>query len=82
MLTISLTRRIGFSYENRSKPNIAYYASFSLRNAKSRSETVGAIPGCRNVAALERSDNVADSGHAFAVLKRGYIRRAGHLEKR
>jgi hypothetical protein len=25
-----------------------------------------------NVAALERSDNVADNGHAFAMLKRGY----------
>ena len=29
-----------------------------------------------NVAALERSDNVADSGHAFAMLKRGYTREA------
>jgi len=28
----------------------------------------------RNVAALERSDNVADRSHAFAVLKRGYTR--------
>ena len=28
--------------------------------------------GRRNVAALERSDNVANSGHAFAVLKRSY----------
>ena len=27
------------------------------------------------VAALERSDNVADSDHAFAVLKRSYTRR-------
>jgi len=27
-------------------------------------------------AALERSDNVANRGHAFAVLKRGYTRRA------
>ena len=27
---------------------------------------------CQDVAALEQSDNVADSGHAFAVLKRGY----------
>jgi len=27
-----------------------------------------------DVAALERSDNVADSSHAFAVLKRGYLR--------
>jgi hypothetical protein len=27
------------------------------------------------VAALERSDNVADRDHAFAVLKRGYPRR-------
>jgi hypothetical protein len=26
----------------------------------------------RNEAALERSDNVANLGHAFAVLKRGY----------
>ena len=26
----------------------------------------------RNVAELERSDNVADRSHAFAVLKRGY----------
>jgi hypothetical protein len=25
-----------------------------------------------NAAALERSDNVANSGHAFAMLKRGY----------
>ena len=30
----------------------------------------------RNVAALEQSDNVADRGHAFATLKRGYTRRA------
>ena len=29
----------------------------------------------RKVAALERSDNVADRGHAFAMLKRGYTRR-------
>ena len=28
-----------------------------------------------NVAALERSDNVVNQGHAFAVLKRGYIGR-------
>jgi hypothetical protein len=28
----------------------------------------------RNEAALERSDNVADRSHAFAVLKRGYGR--------
>jgi len=28
-----------------------------------------------NAAALERSDNVADSDHAFAELKRGYPRR-------
>jgi hypothetical protein len=27
-----------------------------------------------NVAALERSDNVADRGHAFAGFKRGYLR--------
>jgi len=26
----------------------------------------------RSVAALERSDNVANRGHAFAALKRGY----------
>jgi hypothetical protein len=30
------------------------------------------------VAALERSDNVADRDHAFAVLKRGYL--AGRLQ--
>jgi len=29
----------------------------------------------QNVAALERSDNVAERGHAFAGLKRGYTRR-------
>jgi hypothetical protein len=29
-----------------------------------------------NVAALERSDNVAKSDHAFAMLKRGYPSRA------
>jgi hypothetical protein len=28
-----------------------------------------------NVAALERSDNVADRDHAFAELKRGYPHR-------
>jgi len=28
-----------------------------------------------NVAALERSDNVADSDHAFAELNRGYTHR-------
>ena len=33
-----------------------------------------ARPGDGNVAALERSDNVADRGHAFAELKRGYPR--------
>ena len=32
-------------------------------------------PWAENVAALERSDNVADRGHAFALLKRGYPRR-------
>jgi hypothetical protein len=31
---------------------------------------------------LERSDNVADLGHAFAVLKRGYTRRAVITEVR
>ena len=35
-----------------------------------------------NVAALERSDNVADSDHAFALLKRGYSRSAGHKDHR
>ena len=35
------------------------------------------MPGRRNVAALERSDNVADRDHAFAMLKRGYAR-SGH----
>jgi hypothetical protein len=29
----------------------------------------------RPVAALERSDNVANRGHAFSVLKRGYFHR-------
>ena len=29
-------------------------------------------PSTGNVAALERSDNVAHRGHAFALLKRGY----------
>ena len=32
--------------------------------------------GSPNVAALERSDNVADRGHAFAELKRGYTHQA------
>jgi hypothetical protein len=32
-----------------------------------------------NVAALERSDNVADRVHAFAGLKRGYTRTAATL---
>jgi len=36
------------------------------------------VEGC-NVAALERSDNVADRSHAFAVLKRGYTRRQRRL---
>jgi len=35
----------------------------------------------RNVAALEQSDNVADRGHAFAVLKRGYTPTAGTLSR-
>ena len=30
----------------------------------------------RNVAALERSDNVTNSDRAFAMLKRGYLSRA------
>jgi len=34
-------------------------------------------PSAENVAALERSDNVARHGHAFALLKRGYPARAG-----
>ena len=29
-----------------------------------------------NVAALERSDNVADRDHAFAMLKRGYTQKS------
>jgi len=70
-------RRIGFSRENGSKPNVTYYVSFPLRNAEFRSEKIGAMPGRRNVAALERSDNVADRDHAFAMLKRGYAR-SGH----
>ena len=35
----------------------------------------------RNVAALERSDNVARRGHAFARLKRGYSRNVAVLER-
>jgi len=35
-----------------------------------------------NVAALERSDNVADRDHAFAMLKRGYPGRAVMVPKR
>jgi hypothetical protein len=66
---------MGFSRENRSKLNVTYYVSFTLRNAKSRSEHVGATSGRWNVAALERSDNGVDRDHAFAVLKRGYPRR-------
>jgi hypothetical protein len=31
---------------------------------------------------LERSDNVADIGHAFAVLKRGYARWAVCMHER
>ena len=34
---------------------------------------IGDESGRRNAAALERSDNVADWGHAFAGLKRGYL---------
>ena len=34
-----------------------------------------------NVAALERSDNVADPCHAFAGLKRGYSHRAGTVQE-
>ena len=34
---------------------------------------VGDWSGTRNVAALGRSDNVADCGHAFAGLKRDYL---------
>jgi len=36
------------------------------------SARLGGTEGSRNVAALERSDNVADCSHAFAGLKRGY----------
>ena len=43
-----------------------------MRNENDRIR--GAIPCI--VAALERSDNVADRSHAFAVLKRGHTRRA------
>jgi hypothetical protein len=70
----ALTRRIGFSCENGPTPNVTYYVSFPLRNAEFQSEHIGATPGRLNVAALERSDNVADSDHAFAMLKRGYGR--------
>jgi len=31
---------------------------------------------------LERSDNVAESGHAFAMLKRGYIPPSGHRARK
>jgi hypothetical protein len=41
----------------------------------------GRIPVGWNVAALERSDNVADRGHAFAVLKRGYTHREVLIRK-
>jgi hypothetical protein len=34
-----------------------------------------------DVAALERSDNVADRGHAFAVLNRGYTRRTAMAQE-
>jgi hypothetical protein len=44
----ALTRRIGCSCENGPTPNVTYYVSFPLRNAKSRSEHAGAIPGRRN----------------------------------
>ena len=49
-----------------------------MRNENDRIR--GAIPW--NVAALERSDNVADRSHAFAVLKRGYPRRAVIVQER
>ena len=45
---------------------------------------LSASAGCRrrNVAALERSDNVADRCHPFAMLKRGYARdRAPKVER-
>jgi len=42
----------------------------------------GADDQLPNVAALERSDNVADSDHAFALLKRGYSRSASHKDHR
>jgi len=35
----------------------------------------------QNVAALERSDNVVERGHAFAGLKRGYTRTAATLSR-
>jgi len=38
-------------------------------------------PAGWKVTALERSDNVADSGHAFALLKRGYTRWAAIAQK-
>ena len=38
----------------------------------------GEAAGDGNVAALERSDNVAGRGHAFAGLKRGYPRMGGY----
>jgi len=34
-----------------------------------------------HVAALERSDNVADLDHAFAVLKRGYTGRPATVQR-
>jgi len=45
-------------------------------NAGSKRRADGAaLRGCLfDVAALERSDNVANDGHAFAGLKRGYGR--------
>ena len=45
------------------------------RDGLSKSRRKAAPTVFRNVAALERSDNVAESGHAFAVLKRGYTLR-------
>ena len=50
------------------------YRVISVLSRRSSSAAT-AIDATENVAALERSDNVANRGHAFAVLKRGYTRR-------
>ena len=64
----SATRSVEVSLTLERYASVVAEPLLAPRGTGSRSATVREA----NVAALERSDNVASRGHAFAVLTRGY----------